>query len=205
MTFQKSRRLKRVAAGRRQAGFSLIELVVVLAIVILLGSVAMSKVGRNNNDIASSGLAREIYSMAQQARYSALASGKQTRITLSSSNPVATYRTSLLFGNAVPSMTAATWGALEAQVNAHNSATLVGIRAGAVLPGGSMDVAPVTPSWPGGTVDLVFYPNGNAQLFLNNVAQGTLGASIFMADQNLVKRNRVLLYGRTGFSKVFSQ
>lgn len=171
----------------------MVELMVVLIIITVLASLALSRMGRPNGQAAASGLAHEIYALCQQARFAALSNKKQVRLTIQSQNPVVQYQTANVPGN--QPLDATQFGPVEATVLARDEVQIVNVIAGAIVGGDP-------PGLMGGiSTGLVFYPNGTVQL---DGSDGT-GATIYIADQVLRYPQRVLLYGRTGFAKVLSQ
>lgn len=170
--------------------FTLVELMVVLAILGVLGTIGFNRMTRRNHYTATVGLAREIYALAGQARMAAIASRKQAWLRLQPQNPAATLRMALVSGNGW--LGPGQWGPVEASVNSYQSTRVVGVDPGAML----NSAPPATPR--PNAVDIIFYPDGRAQIAGN----GTSGATIYIADANMIYRQRVLLYGRTGFAKV---
>ncbi len=179
--------------ARHDRGFTLIELAVVLLIVVILSSLALSRTSKQNAQTASSGLAHEVYAMCQQARYAAMSSGKQVQVVLSARNPAAQLRTALVMGNQL--LDDASFGATESQITAHNQVQVMYVAGGVS-----------TTNAPDGLLGdsvarLTFYPSGTLQL----ADADSTGATIYISDQLAAHPQRVLLYGRTGFAKVLAQ
>lgn len=181
------------ARTKPQAGFTLVELMVVLAILIALGAIAQTSFERNTAETAAAGLAREVYAMTNQARVSAQTRNRQVRLRLRSQNPAAEMQHALVQGNAV--LTSGDWGPVEQRAEAKTNGVLTGVDGG-VLPGSTPPGSAMA-----GTAELIFYPNGVVQL----TGAGTTGATIYFADRRFQHPQRVLVYGRTGFARVMDQ
>lgn len=179
------------ASARRGRGFTLVELMVGLAILLTLSAVATVSMSKKNFDVATSGLARQIYAMAQQSRLAAMSGRKQVKLTLLPSSQVQ-QRVALVVGNGP--LNATDWGPVEATAVPHEQVALNGITLGA-----STTSNPPGPS--AGPVDIIFYPSGTVQV----VGFPGTGATIYVVDRNGQHPYRVLLFGRTGAARVLAQ
>lgn len=184
------------------AGFTLVELMVVVIIVSILAGLAVSSTGKGNQGIGAAGLAREIYALANQARMTAASSDRQVLMTLrwpgetpigNNQTPAATLQLAPGLGNQFydPSQ----FGPVIAQVVAVQGAQMTGVDAGVfmntVAPSGNRNLS----------YNVIFYPNGTAMI----PSALSTGATIFVADSVMMHPQRVLIYGRTGFAKVMDK
>lgn len=203
LTTLRSRRRRRAA----QAGFSLIEIMTVLAIIIALTTVATVKFGKTNVNKAVGGLTRETSSLLQQARFTARSSQRQVCVVFNSyapsSNDVRAQRPTIEL-RAAASATApvdCATSPMEGQVQAHRDVMIRGFAlntsTSAAFPGVSAE----------NYLKVVFFPNGQIQAGIANnpVAPVTGGVSLFLSDTNMLYRQQLLVYSRTGFPKIIDR
>ncbi len=178
---------------QRDRGFTLVETVVVLAVMSIIAAMAIARTQRGDADTAVSGLTRQLSAMVQLARYTARSTGSEVRITLQQTNPVASLR---IASPQSPPADDATWAALPVQsvVTANQQAQLLNMQVGAVLP---VALPGSTTPWP---VNLTFLSTGTVQ-YSSSASTGT-GASIYLSDTNLRHMQALLVYARTGYPKV---
>ncbi len=185
--------MPRTYASRQARGFTLVEVLVVLVIIGILGLLAIVRTRQQNAQTAASGLAHEIYALCQQARYSAMSSGKQVQVLISAQNPAAQLRTATALGNTA--LLDSSFGQVETVVNAHQHVQVVYVAPGVSTSGSPAGLLGTA------VAELTFYPNGTLQV----VGAATTGATIYISDEIAQHPQRVLLYGRTGFAKVLAQ
>src|SRR5262245_53665692 len=82
-----------------RAGYTLVELMVVIAIIVILSAIGLFSIRKPNVRVASQGLAREIYALASNARLAAATSGRQVCIRIQGGNPAAQLFTAPVTGN----------------------------------------------------------------------------------------------------------
>lgn len=200
--------MKRCSSRHAARGFSLIEIMTVLAIIIALGSIAAVKFGKTNYQSAVNSLTRETSSLLQQARFTARSTRRQVCLTFNSYPPTSndtlalrpTVEMRVSQNPAVPvdcAVNGTPGSPLEGQVNAHRDAAIRNFTASA------QPNTPFTLGYPnggsGGQFTIIFHPSGQIQPM--GQLLGT-GATLFLTDTNVFYRQRLLIFGRTGFVKL---
>lgn len=174
-------------------GFSLTELLVVMAILALLMTMALDPLSRVTARSASAGLCRDLFALSNQAHITAVSRGRQVQLVLQNVAPTAQLSGAATVGMApVP---ATGWGPVEVQFTPGGRAQINGVTPGVLYTGGQ----PTTPFT--GPVQIIYYPDGSMQV----AGSSATGATIFVTDQALGHPTRVVIYGRTSFAKVLDQ
>jgi prepilin-type N-terminal cleavage/methylation domain-containing protein len=191
-----SQAIRRLPGQRR--GFSLAELMAVLALLGALGALATVSVRRGLQSDATSGLAREVYTRLVQARFAAISGGVRVQVRLSpgpAADPALQVRAALEPGVA-PSPRSGLgdgFGPVSDHVTGRSDGQIVGVAP-------TIDYDSPMPA-PGASTQasLVFYPDGRVQL---DGLPPHPGVTIYLADAQLLYKKRIVVLGRTGFARL---
>lgn len=190
-----SQAIRRLPGQRR--GFSLAELMAVLALLGALGALATVSVRRGLQRDATSGLAREVYTRLQQARFAAISGGVRVQVRLSpgpAADPALQVRAALEPGVAPPPPRDGDgFGPVSDHITRRSDGQIVAVAPtvdhDSPMPGPGSDVQ----------ASLVFYPDGRAQL---DGLPPHPGVTIYLADAQLLYKKRIVVLGRTGFARL---
>ena len=169
-----------------EKGLSLVELMVVVAIVIVLGALAVMTLRSSSYGSGPLGFTREIVAEIEDLRLRALNTRRWQRLDFQATQ--VDHHESLTFGMALPGVS--DWRVVR---------TLVPNQATEVC--GYEELVRVTPygtSCPGGTGQLLFAPDGTVRQ-----ADGDLnaqGATIYVHNPQGAQEYRVTVYGATGMA-----
>lgn len=181
----------------RTRGFSLPELMTVvalLAVVAVLGSLSLS---RRRRAEAALGLARELYAQAAAARALAISSSCQVLLLLDPQDADGDGFVTQLRIAAAPGANA---GGATSEVLSRVARQREVLLTGAV---GQVDLAGPPPPPSGGAEVVLFAPDGTARL--GSAAAGQLGATLYTADMQGGAKARVVIFGGTGLSRVVAR
>jgi prepilin-type N-terminal cleavage/methylation domain-containing protein len=174
----------------RRSGFTLVELMTVVAIVALMGAIAMATMGGVGNGQNPAALARSLQFAMMGARTAALSDGFQHRLECVAQT-VNSYCLVEKAGQA--GMGAPTSWTQEARINAGSHAIIWNITA-------QTDVGPQTPTQVTGVSEYVtFYPDGSAD---------PTGKTIYVADSagtNTANHYKVYVYSATAMARLVNQ
>lgn len=173
-------------------GFTLPELLTVVAILGVVGVLAMAKITRRSRADSAAGLGRELHTRLVQARFAAITSGARVLVRLQPGTSVAAAQLmSALQPGQSPPPPGDGFGSVTDEVRSRPSSAIV-----AVAP--VVDGAGPMPA-PGAAADLIFYPDGRAQL---SGVPGHPGVTIYIADDLGEHQRRITVLGRTGFARL---
>jgi prepilin-type N-terminal cleavage/methylation domain-containing protein len=182
------------ARGHRQAGFTLVELMVVVALVGVVATLAARLYSRGVRGEAAPAFARSLLATIQETRHGALVLGRPMRLRLVPGNPGA----QVIVDQWDP--TGATWVAQNG----------VSVPSGVNLcrPDASVQLGTVTPTCPltSGMTSLVcFSASGRVNLAATCPTGSTStgsGATLYFASTTGDKKYRVVVWGLTGMAKL---
>ncbi|HEX9103027.1 MAG TPA: prepilin-type N-terminal cleavage/methylation domain-containing protein [Polyangia bacterium] len=181
---------------RRHAGFTLVELMVVVAIISVVGALAARLYSRGVRGETAPGLARTLMSTMLDARHMALTLGRPTRVTLAPAASTAT-----------PAMTVTTalYDTTSAWVDQSKVSVPTSMQLCTPLPGISYG----TPVCPMTTANQIcFSPNGHVNLVPSGgncptTSTSTFsGATVFVASRAGDKKYKLWIWGVTGMTKM---
>ncbi len=180
----------------RHRGFTLVEMMVVVTLLAVVAAIGALKLSKPNEERAVSGLAREIFARAAEARFLALSSGCQAQLRLDPADAnrddlVATVVLAIQPGMAGPVSYAPATDGVSKRRDARISVIAAGTSLGGPRPAGL---------GPADTV--IFYPDGTARL---QSTPSRLGATLYLQDTHGRHPYRVAIFGSTGFARVLSQ
>ncbi|MGZ3442882.1 MAG: pilus assembly FimT family protein [Polyangia bacterium] len=185
---------------RRHSGFTLVELMIVVALIAITGMLAARLYSRGVRGEAAPSFTRTLMSTVLDARHSALALGRPTRLTLtppSSSSPRMLITTDV-------------WDPPTGGWITQSSLTVPsGLRF--CKPDASPTLGAVSPACPltTGMDNLVcFSPNGHVNLAGASTSCSTTspsafsGATLYVGSEDGTKKYRVVVWGLTGMAKL---
>jgi len=182
----------------RRRGFTLVELMAVVTIVGVVAALAARMYSRGVSGEAAPGFARSLTSTMLEARHSALALGRATRVKLMPQTSGMRAITEAW------DPTSATW--LPQMGLAVPSSLLL------CAPDALAQLGPVTPSCPLLQITYVcFAPNGRVNLTTSSTACPTsspsigTGATLYVRSTNGDKKYRFVIWGLTGMVKLIDQ
>jgi type IV fimbrial biogenesis protein FimT len=186
---------------RRARGFTLVELMVVVAIVALVAGVAARMYSRGSRGEAAPSFARSLMSVVLEARHQALTLGRTTRVTLAP--PAA--------GKAAMTVATAVWdGTQWAPQNTLSVPTAVQLcnPDKTVVLGAT--ASPSCPLGSGVANTVCFMPNGRVRLVDEATGcpttsqSGYTGATLYVTSTTATdnKKFKVVIWGLTGMPKL---
>lgn len=178
-----------------EAGVTLIEILVVVAILTVVAALGAGKMTRRNLRASAAGLAQEIFVRASAARGTALATGCQTALVLDPLDADG--------DGQVAALQVATTPGFAATVSFAPSGDGVTGRAGArvLAIASGTDLSGAAPTSPASSDAVVFLPDGSARLR----STGQAGATLYVRDRDGKNPYRIAIFGRTGFAKLLAQ
>jgi prepilin-type N-terminal cleavage/methylation domain-containing protein len=185
---------------RAARGFTLVELMVVVTIVALVGALAARMYSRGVSGEAAPAFARSLLSTMLEARHSALALGRATRVTLTPSAPAMRVVTDA-------------WDPASASWQTQMT-LMVPSSLQLCAPDASIQLGPVSPSCPLNATQaniVCFAANGRVNLTTAAVGCATAspssgtGATLYVRSANGDKKYRMLIWGLTGMVKLIDQ
>jgi prepilin-type N-terminal cleavage/methylation domain-containing protein len=175
--------LHKAAPGMRR-GFTLVELMVVVAIIGVMSGIAIFSLSVNNNGKSSAALARKVQFIMQRARIEAATDYRQRQIYCDPATRTCTYRIADVAGMGTPAFTnsidAVDWGRYAQVWNITTTTDLTTNN------GTQMTTAKT----------VTFYPNGTA----------TAG-TVYVCDTSNATTNhfKVFVYAGTGMARLVDQ
>lgn len=180
---------------RTGAGLTLIEVLIVVALLSVVAALGGTRLTRRNLRASAAGLAQELYTRASVARSTALATGCQTALVLDPLDADGDGQVAVL--------QVATTAGFAATVPFAPSGDAVTGRSGARLAALSSgtDLSGTPPAGPAVPDSIVFLPDGSARLR----STGQAGATLYVRDRDGKNPYRIAIFGRTGFAKLLAQ
>ncbi len=175
----------------RARGFTLPELLTVVAIVGVMATTAMFALSGSGNDQNAAALARSLQFLMLRARNEALSDGVARRITCTpaANDGGCTYAMATTKGNS-PSA----WSDAGDNIKVSSHAWIWNITA---TPNDTAAHAGTTQAT--GTFDITFYPTGVVTTGGNGTSTG---ATVYVCDKTVQHKYKVFVYGGTGLSKL---
>jgi len=181
--------------ARRQSGFTLVELMVVVAIVALSGALAARMFSRGVRGESAPAFARSAMATLLDARHTAITLGRTTAVQVDGAN-------SMLVTQVYDPIVAKTL-VTQSKLALPSSMQLCAPKDGAIL----NPASPSCPASPSATDTLCFAPNGTVKLITSGKCQATSpatanGATLFFETKTGDKKYRIVVWGLTGMAKV---
>jgi prepilin-type N-terminal cleavage/methylation domain-containing protein len=188
--------------ARRQIGFTLVELMVVVTIVGVVGMLASRMYSRGVRGEQAPGFARSLMSTMLDARHIALTLGRPSRVTLIPASPAMLVKTESLDP---ADGTNSTW-LTQTTTTVPSSLQLCAPVNQTVL----TTWVPTCPLTSGADRVICFWPNGRVSLPSGGVCQTTspstgTGATIYFGTRAGDKKFRLVVWGLTGMTKLIDQ
>ncbi|HEY7956440.1 MAG: Tfp pilus assembly protein FimT/FimU [Polyangia bacterium] len=195
----------------RRRGFTLIELMVVVAIIAGVTTAGMVMYGKAVRGDKAPGFARSLVGMINQARQAAITSGGYSRLALTIGTSGAA--STLSCQQQDPKLTAVstnisavtTWVDLGGTMAAPNDVEFCAVSA-------ATNLTTLTPSCPATTaVNLCFAPSGWVTVSNNDTCPGTVGATnpsgatLYVSTLDGDKHYKVMIFGLTGLPRLTDQ
>ena len=189
--------------ARRAGGFTLVELMVVVAIVGIVGGLAARMYSKGARGETAPAFARNLMSTLLDARHLAVTLGQPVSVALNGAQTSGT----------APPMSVVTSSYDAASSTWKQQATLaLPSTLELCTPSQTVNLgASATPACPfSGTDTLCFYPNGRADLPTSGICQTTSqssgsGATLYLATYDQTKKYQLPIWGLTGMTKVIDQ
>jgi prepilin-type N-terminal cleavage/methylation domain-containing protein len=183
------------ASARPAAGVTLIEILVVIAILSVVAALGAGRMTRRDLRGSAAGLAQELYVRASAARGTALTTGCQTALVLDPLDADGDGQVAALLVATTPGFGATVSFAPSGDaVTGRSGARVMAVASGTDLSG----TAPAGPATPDA---VVFLPDGSARLR----STGQAGATLYVRDRDGKNPYRIAIFGRTGFAKLLAQ
>lgn len=184
--------------ARRHTAFTLVELMIVVAIIGLVGSLAARLYSRGVRGEAAPSFARTLMSTMLEARHTALTLGRASRVTLTPGTPAMRVVTDQWDPSTSTWVTQGTvWVPSSLQLCQPDASVQLG------------SVSPACPITTSSTNIVCFAPNGRVNLVAANCpttspSNGT-GATLYFSTTAGDKKYRLVVWGLTGMPKLIDQ
>jgi prepilin-type N-terminal cleavage/methylation domain-containing protein len=176
---------------RRSSGFTLVELMIVVAIVAITGFIGISAYQRGARSEQTPAAARSLYGMISEARHAALALGQPTRVTIGSTSVVTEQR----------SPATGTYTQEIAKYRFPKGVVPCTPKAGAILTTASGVVCPIS-----ATAWVCVAAGGQTTLSADGTCPGaTSGATLFIRSLEGLQPFKIPIYGLTGLAKLIDK
>jgi prepilin-type N-terminal cleavage/methylation domain-containing protein len=190
--------------ARRQAGFTLVELMVVVALVSVVGALAARIYSRGAQGEAAPGFGRSLMGTMLDARHLALTLGRTARVTLAPDSP-AMHVTTEAWQPAMDT-TPGAW-VQQSRMQVPSTVRLCVPDASVNL---GTTVSPSCPLTTGSPRIICFFPNGRVKLPSDGICPttaptATLGATVYFSNNAGDKKYRLVVWGLTGMAKLIDK